>query len=535
MDRRELITGAVSLFAGGLAFGARAAESDLFPVAETVDGKIRGLTSGGVLVFKGVPYGASTAGTNRFRPPQPVKRWAGVRDCLDYGPISPQVPADKRRDYADLIMNDLQPGGMGEDCLVLNLWTPSLSGKRPVLVRFHGGGFYGGSSNSPGGDGEMLSRFGDCVVITVNHRLSAFGYLYLGDNGDFADSGAAGMQDLEACLRWVSTNISQFGGDPDRVLIFGQSGGGAKVSHLLAMPGAKGLFHRAGVMSGSRLRAMTREQAQATSDQLLRKLGLGRSDILKLQQLSYRTILAAQAEIEADARARGEAPGSFAPVMGTAIPRHPFDPDAPPVSADVPLIVSTVLDERTYREANFDQTWDGALKRLQALVGSDAPDLLARYRDDDPKATPYLIQARAITDQTFRHSAAVMAERKAIAGGAPVWSYLWTQPSPAYGGRYGATHGIDVPPSMHDVRLPLYGPLGLHRRLADQLAGAWIAFAASGDPNNSHLPQWPAYDLATRATMVFGEETRVIADPRKAFREYWARRATARRQAASDE
>ena len=538
MDRRQLITGGSLLLAGALAGPAAGAETDIFPVAETADGKIRGLKSGGIFVFKGVPYGASTDGANRFRRPQPVKRWTGIRDCLDYGSISPQVPADKRRDYADLIMNDLQPGGMGEDCLVLNLWTPALTGKRPVLVRFHGGGFYGGSSNSPGGDGEMLARFGDCVVITVNHRLSAFGYLYLGDQGEFADSGAAGMQDLTACLRWVKVNIERFGGDPARVLIFGQSGGGAKVSHLLAMPEAKGLFHRAGVMSGSRLRAMTREQAAATSDQLLRKLGLGRGDIRKLQQLSYRAILTAQAEIEADARSRGEAPGSFSPVMGAAIPTHPFDPAAPAVSADVPLVVSTVLDERTYREANFDQTWDGALKRLQALVGAEAPELLARYRDDDPKATPFLIQARAITDQTFRHGAITMAERKAAqakAGGAPVWSYLWTQPSPAYGGRYGATHGIDVPPSMHDVRLPLYGPIGLHRRLADQLAGAWVAFAATGDPNNSHLPRWPTYDAQTRATMVFGEESKVVADPRRNFREYWARRAATTRAAGADE
>ena len=227
----------------------------MFPVVETADGKVRGIVSGGISVFKGLRYGADTSGRNRFMPPQPVKKWAGVRDHFDYGNIAPQIPADRRRAYADLILNDLQPGGMGEDCLVLNLWTPEpkASSKRPVLVRFHGGGFYGGSSNSPGSDGEMLARFGDCVVLTVNHRLSALGYLWLGDDGAFADSGAAGMQDLVACLKWVKTNIAAFGGDPNRVLIFGQSGGGAKVSHLLAMPGAQGLYQSAGVMSGSRL------------------------------------------------------------------------------------------------------------------------------------------------------------------------------------------------------------------------------------------------------------------------------------------
>lgn len=232
--------------------------------------------SGGVAVFKGLRYGASTAGANRFRPPQPVTPWRSVRDALDYGNIAPQVPADRRRDYADLIFNDVQPGGMGEDCLVLNLWTPSPTdrGKRPVLVRFHGGGFYAGSSNSPGSDGEMLARFGDCVVVTVNHRLSAFGYLYLGETGPFADSGAAGMLDLVAALQWVSRNAEAFGGDPRRVLIFGQSGGGAKVSHMLAMPGASGLYHSAGVMSGARLVAQTREEAAEISAKLLKRLDL---------------------------------------------------------------------------------------------------------------------------------------------------------------------------------------------------------------------------------------------------------------------
>lgn len=527
MDRRQALLGALALASPASAHAA----PELFPVATTADGKVRGLASGGILAFKGVPYGAPTSGANRFRPPRPVKPWTGVRDCLDYGQIAPQIPSDRRHAYADLILNDVQPGGMGEDCLVLNLWTPALDqAKRPVLVRFHGGGFYGGSSNTPGSDGEMLARFGDCVVVTINHRLSAFGYLHLGDNGPLADAGAAGLQDLVAALAWVRTNIERFGGDPGRVLIFGQSGGGAKVCHLMAMPSAKGLFHRAAVMSGPRLRAMPPEAGLAAADQLLRKLGLSKGDVRKLQATPYAVILAAQAQIEAEARARGEAPNSFAPVLGSALPRHPFDPDAPAVSAHAPLIVSTVLDERTYRERNFDQTWDGVLRRLQAQVGPDAAELLAHYRDDDPKASPFVMQARIAADQTYRLGADLIAERKAAqaaAGGAPVWRYLWTQPSPAYGGRYGATHGVDVPAAMHDVRLPLLGPTAEHQRLADQLAGAFVAFAASGDPNHPGLPDWRPYDTATRATMVFGSPTRLENDPRGAFREVWARRASA--------
>jgi para-nitrobenzyl esterase len=531
IDRRGMLVGAGALLASD-AMRAHADEASLFPIVETAEGKVRGIVSGGVSVFKGLRYGADTSGRNRFMPPQPVKKWAGVRDHFDYGNIAPQIPADRRRAYADLILNDIQPGGMGEDCLVLNLWTPApnASAKKPVLVRFHGGGFYGGSSNSPGGDGEMLARFGDCVVITVNHRLSALGYLWLGDDGAFADSGAAGMQDLVACLQWVKRNVLAFGGDPSRVLIFGQSGGGAKVSHLLAMPSAQGLYQRAGVMSGSRLTAMTREDAVKPSDQLLGKLNLTRRDIRKLQDLPFTAILSAQNDVEAAERSRGEAPRSFAPVMGAAIPAHPFTPGAPEMSKNIPLVVSTVLDERTYRETRFDMTWDDVKKMLQPLVGGNTDKVLAMYRDEDSRASPFIINARIITDRSFRQSAFAMAERKAaqaVAGGAPVWTYLWTTPSPAYGDRYGATHGIDVSPSMHDLRFPLLGPDADYVRLADQLAGAWVSLAATGDPNNPRTPAWPAYDQKTRTTLVFGSPSNAVADPRKAFRELWSQQSAA--------
>ena len=528
INRRGILVGAGALLASTSFMSACADEASLFPVVETADGKVRGIVSGGIAVFKGLRYGADTSGRNRFMPPRPVKKWSGVRDHFDYGNIAPQIPADRRRAYADLILNDLQPGGMGEDCLVLNLWTPRAdSAKRPVLVRFHGGGFYGGSSNSPGSDGEMLARFGDCVVLTVNHRLSALGYLWLGDDGAFADSGAAGMQDLVACLKWVKTNIAAFGGDPNRVLIFGQSGGGAKVSHLLAMPDAQGLYSSAGVMSGSRLTAMTREDAVKPSDQLLAKLGLARKDTRKLQDLPFTTILSAQNDVEAAERSRGEAPRSFAPVMGPSIPTHPFAPGAPEMSKSIPLVVSTVLDERSYRETRFDMTWEDVKKMLQPLVGTNTDKVLQMYRDEDSKASPFIINARVITDRSFRQSAFTMAERKAAQDGAPIWTYLWTTPSPAYGDRYGATHGIDVSPSMHDLRFPLLGPDADYVRLADQLAGAWVSLAASGNPNNPRTPAWAPYDQKTRNTMVFGSPSNVVADPRRAFRELWASQSAA--------
>ncbi len=525
LNRRSLLVGAGTTLA--LTGFAHAKPEDLFPVAETANGRLRGLVSGGIKVFKGVNYGANTSGANRFMPPKPVKKWSGVRDALDYGNISPQVPADRTRDYANLIFNDVQPGGMGEDCLNLNIWTPTLSrtAKKPVLVRFHGGGFYGGSSNSPGMDGEMLSRFGDCVVVSVNHRLSAFGYLHIVDSGAparFGQSGMAGMLDLSAALAWVKENIEGFGGDPGRVMIFGQSGGGAKVSTLMAMPSAKGLFHRAVEMSGARLRGTTREAARKSSEALLKALNLKGSDIAKLQALPWYDVLAAQADMEAGARAKGEAPGSFSPVLdGTAMPRHPFDPDAPAISANVPMIISTTLDERTYRQANYDQTWDGVKTMLRPRVGAATDEVLNMYREEDPKASAYLIQSRIISDQG-RGASFTMAERKAAQGGAPAWVYLWKSPSPAYGGRYGATHAVDVGPSMHEIRGGLHGANANSVRLADELSSALVAFASTGDPNTPRLPGWAPYDAGKRTTLVFDDPaSHVDEDARGSFRKLW--------------
>lgn len=525
-SRRAILAGAgASFFLGG---AASAATTDIFPVVETAEGRLRGLVSGGIKVFKGVPYGADTSGKNRFLPPQPVKPWAGVRDALDYGNICPQMPGDRRSDYANLIFLDYQPGGMGEDCLNLNIWTPDLSrtARKPVIVRFHGGGFYGGSSNSPGMDGEMQARRGDCVVVSVNHRLSAFGFLHLADSGapaEFAQSGMAGMLDLVAALRWVNRNIEAFGGDPNRVLIIGQSGGGAKVSALMAMPSAKGLFHRAVQMSGAMLRVAPRARAKATADAFLTGVGVAGRDIRKLQAMPFHDLLSAQADMEAERRAKGEAPNSFTPVLdGVALPRHPFDPDAPQISADVPMIVSTTLDERTYRQRNFNETWDGVLKMLATRVGGRAAEVLDLYRQEDPGASPYLIQSRIISDQG-RGASFVMAERKAALGAAPAYVYLWKAPSPAWGGRYGATHGVDVGPSAGEVRGGLQGANLVSARLADELSSAIVAMAATGDPGTPKLPTWTPYDAVSRATMVFdAPSTRLEPDYRGTFRKLWA-------------
>jgi len=538
MSRRQWLKSAAALAAGStVADGARAMTEDpVFSVVETANGKVRGLKSGGVHVFKGLRYGADTSGANRFLPPQPVQKWSGVRDATAYGNYAPQLPADRRRAYADLIAYDLQPGGMGEDCLVLNLWTPSPAkgAKRPVLVHLHGGGFYAGSGNSPQFDGEMMARFGDVVFITINHRLGAFGYLNLAEIGGerYAQSGAVGMLDIVAALRWVRENAESFGGDPSRVLVFGQSGGGLKTSTLMAMPSAQGLFHRAGVMSGSGIRVMTAAQSTEVAGKYLAALQAGKGSLDRLHTMPFEQLLAVQMRFEYADRVKGEAPRAFAPVVdGVAIPRHPFDPDAPPMSAQVPMIVSTTLDERAYRQVNFDLDEAGLLRFAQDRVGDDAAKLVAMYRDEDPRATPFVLQARIDTDMTFRRGAQLQSDRKAAAHatgkGAPVWTYLWKTPSPAYGGRYGAPHGVDIGPSLHDIRLGLNGPSDASLRLADQLASAWISFAATGDPTNPRTPAWPAYTAARRTTLVFDGDasaTRAQDDPRGAFREYWAAR-----------
>ena len=273
---------------------------------------------------------------------------------------------------------------------------------------------------------------------------------------------------------------------------------------------------------------MTREEAAQASDQLLAQLGLRRDHIRELQQVPYTTLLAAQAQVEAGDRARGEAPRSFAPVLGAAVPHHPFTPGAPVESRDVPLVVSTALDERAYREVKFDMTWEEVRQRLEKRVGKDAPALLAAYRDEDPKATPFIINARIVSDGSFRLGADIMLERRVAAGGAKTWSYLWTSPSPAFGGRYGAVHGIDVAYSMHDIRFPLAGPTADNLRRADEIASARVALAATGDPNNPKTPAWAPSDMTDRTSLVFGPTTAAVQDPRRYFREYWAARSAAR-------
>lgn len=493
----------------------------LFCTADTTAGKIRGLINSGIRQFKGVPYGASTAGAHRFMPPRKPTPWRGVRDCICYGPVSPQAPSSWDSDYARLIQFDLNPalGGMSEDCLHLNLWTPSLAdgAKRPVLVQFHGGGFAIASANAPLYDGTRLAALGDVVVVAVTHRLASFGFLDLADVGapaEFSAAGVAGVLDLIAALEWVRDNIVAFGGDPAQVMIFGQSGGGWKVSSLLAAPAARGLFHRAAVQSGSLIRHQTPEAASRTAAAFLNKLGVTRRHMAKLQTLPIEYLLAAQADIGVAA---------FAPVLdGICLPTHPFEPTAPDMSVGIPLMVSTTLDDAGLFYDDFDLTEEQLRTKLRAAYADAADPLLALYRERWPCKSPFLIHAQIMTDASFRAWAYMQAERQAARETAPVYMYLYEWPSPSFGGKFGAAHAIDVAASLGNDHHAIIGAGSSEaREHCRALSTAWIAFARTGNPSHAGLPHWESFTAKDRATMVFATQPRIVNDPCREIRLAW--------------
>lgn len=527
LDRRSLFKMlGYGLGAAAMPTLARAVtEVEAFPIAQTAQGKVRGMTSAGVHWFRGIPYGASTGGNNRFLPPQPPPQRRDVYDAFEYRDVSPQLVVDRTREYAQLIMWDRHVGGMGEDCLHLNIWTPGLDAEaRPVFVCFHGGGFTTGSANAPGYDGDPLARFGDAVVVTVNHRLGAFGYLNLVDLGAderYANAGCAGVLDLVAALSWIQENIVHFGGDPGRVFIFGQSGGGSKTSAVLSMPAAKGLFQRAAVMSsGSGLYGAEREDAAATTRALMAELGIDANSPERLVDVPWTRLIAAQYSIR----------GSFRPVVaeGTAFARHPFHPDAPEAARHVPLIVSSTLDDDGVGRANDAPNEEELKQQLAEQLGAEpAAKVYRAYRDAYPNTTSRLLNARLQTDRRRRWSSYRMAERKTAqsreaAGGAPAYYYLWEWPAPGLDGKFGAVHGVDVGLVFHNARGPLLaGATEEARLMADRIASAWVAFAKNGDPNCSALPKWPVFAADDRSMMVFDLDTRVERDYRADLMALW--------------
>ena len=422
-------------------------------VVTTSGGKLRGSAANGVLAFLGIPYAASTASTRRFLPPGPPVPWSGIREAGQYAGHAPQASSWSR--LRPELENFAGPPDMvpqSEDCLTVNVWTPDVSksgsdgGRRPVMVWLHGGAFSWGSGNRPMSDGGNLAKRGDLVVVSVNHRLNILGHLHLGgvtDDPDFAQSGNAGVLDLLAALRWVRENISAFGGDPDCVTIFGESGGGGKVSTLLAMPAARGLFHRAIIQSGATVRLIEPDRATQLADAVLRLVGLGRNDIARLQQLPVATLLGVIDQAEA-AIPRTATPlfdrYNFGPVMdGSLIPQHPFDPAAA-ILADIPLLIGDTAQEASYFNMTDDKVWHRTLTedelraRVGAVAGPHTDRVIATYRETMPGATPADRLIATLTDSNFRIRSFTVAQRRAALNRGQVYMYNFRWPSPAGGG-----------------------------------------------------------------------------------------------------
>jgi para-nitrobenzyl esterase len=492
-----------------------------FCTVETASGKVRGLISSGIRQFKGVPYGASTTGQLRYRRPQPPSPWIGVRDCFAPGPVSPQAPYDRDNDYARLIQYDLNVafGGVGEDCLHLCIWTPATAGqnKRPVMFSVHGGAFAIGSGNHPMYDGAKLAQSEDVVVVTATHRLASFGYLNLADvdpSGEWAQAGVAGILDLVAALEWVRDNIANFGGDPSCVMLFGQSGGGWKVSTLLGMSAARGLFHRAAIQSGSLTAQISREAAAAMAHAFVRKLGLTRATLERIREIEWTELLAAQTVIGA---------ASFAPFLdGVHIDAAPLSEAALARCDQVPLIISTTLDDAGLFYSDFNLSKEDLDRLLLARYGAAAKPLGPLYRQYRPAKSPYLLHAQMMTDSGFRRFAHAQAEAKAARGHAPVYMYLWEWESPAFDGKFGAVHAMDVSASFHNERDAILGAGSSEAyRMCQDLASTLAAFARNGDPNNARIPYWPRFEAKARATLVFDPRLRIENDPHGTLREFW--------------
>ncbi|MEZ6023620.1 MAG: carboxylesterase/lipase family protein [Hyphomonadaceae bacterium] len=499
MDRRAFL--AATLASGALTAPAAAAAG---PVVRTAHGRVRGAEAGGVLTFKGVRYGAQP---QRFSAPRPPRPWREVRDALAFGPACPQRG----------LANEAQ----SEDCLFLNVWTPGLSGRRPVMVYIHGGAYSSGSGSSPITDGARLAAYGDVVVVTLNHRLNAFGYAYLAQHG-FRDSGNAGQLDLVLALEWVRDNIARFGGDAANVTVFGQSGGGAKIATLMAMPAAAGLFHRAATMSGQQVTASGPLNARRRTDAYLAALGLGADNAGAFATMPIAQLVQAQSPTDP---VLGYGSIYFGPVLDERhLMRHPFYPDAAPQSLHIPMMIGNTHDEtRGFTGSDrslFALTWDEVPARLAAAMRVDIlPEpVIARYRQLYPHYAPSDVYFAASTAARSWRGALIELEERARAG-APAFAYQLDWRAPAEGGIFGAPHTLDIPLVFGNLEASEW--IGARTPDAEAMSrtmmDAFLRFARTGDPG------WAPYTLDTRATMRFDNTSRVENDPRGAEREMFAK------------
>jgi len=515
INRRSFVSGAAlgasSILGGAFTkvLGASAKDSSAQgPVASTTSGKIRGVVQENkVLAFRGVPYGAPTGGANRFMPPVKPEAWTGIKDTVEWGPEAPQGPHTEIPEVAATIPK----GTISEDCLHLNVWTNGLDArKRPVMLWLHGGGFTSGNGSYSMYDGANMARKRDVVVVTINHRLNSFGFLYLADIGGekFKNASNCGILDAVAALEWVRDNIANFGGDPNNVTIFGQSGGAGKVSTLLAMPGAKGLFHRAIIQSGSNVKGVSTEDATKTARLLMEKLGVKTAE--ELQQVPMDQL------VSATLSTRGL---RLAPVVdGKTLPGGPFDPTAPALSADVPLLIGSVEFEvnffpNTKLDPIDDAELHAAVKQATRADDAQVDHLIALYRKGRPKASDIDL-SQIIASDGFRSPVILEAERKA-AQPAPVYMYYFTWKTPVHDGKLKAFHTLEIPFVLDNVdeAKSMTGSGADRYPLQDKMSGAWAAFARTGNPNHKGLPNWPKFNTEQRATMIFDNQCKAVNDP----------------------
>jgi para-nitrobenzyl esterase len=493
-------------------------------VVKIASGPVAGYSRDGVRIFKGIPYGATTAGKARFRAPQPAPPWTEVRSSRAHGPVCPQGVRTGWQDDEDAYLMRWDDGFPGEDCLRVNVWTASNGKKLPVMVWLHGGGFTAGSGQElPAYDGENLARTGEVVLVSLNHRLGPLGYLNLSAyDPEFADSANVGMLDIVLALKWVRDNIGHFGGDASNVTIFGQSGGGSKVSTLTAMPSARGLFHKAIVQSGSFDLVTTNQQSGSIADAMLEELKISKADFRRLQDVPADQLIAAG--VRATRRVGGPRPeflgtgprpiGWSPTVDGRIVSAPPFSADVVKATASIPIMIGSTRDEfgRLLRK-DTSMTEARVHERLQSLYGAKSADIYSAYKREFPKESPGALLA-IITSMSLRNNAIAQADGRYAHGHAPVYLYWFTYLTLSLDSMPGAFHCAELPFCFDNVARcdSSTGNTEQARKLGTAMSRAWINFAKTGNPSQPGLA-WPKYESKQGQTMVFDVNSRVENDP----------------------